>query len=56
MESKHIMNSNYYKLFMKLTGTKYGKNLLLKGIPFIYKKKDYDIVIMVLCFENYQNL
>lgn len=30
------MNSNYYKLFMKLTGTKYGKNLLLKGIPFIY--------------------
>ena len=30
------MNSNYYKLFLKLTKTEYGKGLLLKGRPFIY--------------------
>lgn len=33
------MNSNYFKLFMKMTKVKYGKKLLLKGRPFIYNAK-----------------
>lgn len=33
------MNSNWFKLFMNLTGVKYGRNLLLKGIPVIFNKK-----------------
>ena len=33
------MNSNFFKLAMKATGVQYGKDLLLKGIPFIYNKK-----------------
>lgn len=32
------MNSNYYKLILKLTHTTYGKNLLLKGAPVIFNK------------------
>lgn len=32
------MNSNWFKLFMKLNKVQYGKNLLLKGVPFIYNK------------------
>ena len=32
------MNSNWFKLVMKLTKVKYGKNLILKGIPFIFNK------------------
>lgn len=30
------MNSNWFKLILKCTGITYGKNLLLKGVPFIY--------------------
>jgi len=30
------MNSNWFKLAMKLTKVKYGKKLLLKGIPIIF--------------------
>lgn len=30
------MNSNWFKLVMKATKVKYGKNLLLKGIPIIF--------------------
>ena len=33
------MNSNWFKLVMKATGTEYGKNLLLKGVPVIFNKK-----------------
>ena len=29
------MNSNWFKLVMKMTKVKYGKNLLLKGVPII---------------------
>ncbi len=29
------MNSNWFKLVMRIAGIEYGKNLLLKGIPFI---------------------
>lgn len=39
------MNSNYYKLFMKLNKAQYGKNLLLKGCPFIYNKKGAQLSI-----------
>ncbi len=39
------MNSNWYKLFLKLNKVRYGKNLLLKGIPFIYAKNGSEIKI-----------
>lgn len=39
------MNSNYYKLFMKLTKVKYGKKLLLKGKPFVFNKKGATLII-----------
>lgn len=32
------MNSNWYKIFLKINKVKYGRNLLLKGMPFIYAK------------------
>lgn len=32
------MNSNWFKLVMKMTRVEYGKNLLLKGIPVIFNK------------------
>lgn len=32
------MNSNWFKLIMKITGVEYGKNLQLKGIPVIFNK------------------
>jgi hypothetical protein len=32
------MNSNYYKLVMKLLKIEYGKKLLLKGCPLIFNK------------------
>lgn len=32
------MNSNWFKLVMKATKVKYGKNLLLKGMPVIFNK------------------
>ncbi|MBS6764934.1 MAG: acyltransferase [Clostridium sp.] len=32
------MNSNWFKLAMKVTKVKYGKNLLLKGMPVIFNK------------------
>ena len=32
------MNSNWFKLVMKMTKTKYGKKLLLKGVPVIFNK------------------
>lgn len=39
------MNSNYYKLFMKINKCKFGKNLLLKGCPVIFNKVGASIVI-----------
>lgn len=32
------MNSNWFKLVMKMTRVEYGKNLLLKGVPVIFNK------------------
>lgn len=32
------MNSNWFKLLMKVTKVEYGKNLLLDGVPVIFNK------------------
>ena len=32
------MNSNWFKLVMKMTKVECGKNLLLKGVPIIFNK------------------
>ena len=39
------MNSNWYKLVMKATKVRFGKNLLLKGCPFIFNKKGAELTI-----------
>ena len=39
------MNSNWFKLVMKVTRVKYGKNLLLKGIPVIFNKSGASLTI-----------
>ena len=39
------MNSNWFKLVMKLTKVKYGKNLLLKGVPVIFNKSGAELII-----------
>lgn len=39
------MNSNYFKIVMRLLKIAYGKNLLLKGCPIIYNKGGARIVI-----------
>lgn len=33
------MNSNWFKVIMKMTKVKYGKNLVLKGVPVIFNAK-----------------
>lgn len=33
------MDSSWFKLFMRVTGVRYGKNLRLKGIPIIFNKR-----------------
>lgn len=43
------MNSNWFKIFLGLQRVKYGKNLLLKGIPFIFNKKGADLSIGANC-------
>ena len=39
------MNSNWFKLFLRVTKIKFGRNLLLKGIPFIYNSPEAEIKI-----------
>lgn len=39
------MNSNWFKMVMKTTKVKYGKNLLLKGIPVIFNKNGAKLII-----------
>ena len=39
------MNSNWFKLVMKMTKVKYEKKLLLKGMPVIFNKKGASLVI-----------
>lgn len=39
------MDSNWFKVVLKITRVKYGKNLLLKGIPVIYNKCGAELTI-----------
>lgn len=39
------MSSNWYKLVMKASKVRFGKNLLLKGCPFIFNKKGAELTI-----------
>lgn len=39
------MNSNWFKILMKATNVKYGKNLLLKGAPVIFNKSGANLII-----------
>lgn len=39
------MNSNWFKILMKITKVKYGKNLLLKGVPVIFNKSGANLTI-----------
>lgn len=39
------MNSNWFKILMKVTRVKYGKNLLLKGCPVIFNKSGASLTI-----------
>lgn len=39
------MNSNWFKAVLRLTKVKYGKNLLLKGIPVIFNKRGAELTI-----------
>jgi len=39
------MNSNWFKFFMKANRVKYGKNLILKGVPIIYNKSKAKLIL-----------
>lgn len=39
------MNSNWFKIIMKMTNVEYGKSLLLKGVPVIFNKSGAKIKI-----------
>ncbi len=39
------MNCNWFKLLMRATKVKYGKNVLLKGVPVIFNKGGAELVI-----------
>lgn len=39
------MNSNWFKFVLRATKVKYGKNLLLKGIPIIFNKAKAELTI-----------
>ena len=39
------MNSNWFKIVMKATKVKYGKKLVLKGVPVIFNKKGATLLI-----------
>lgn len=39
------MNSNWFKLIMRITKVEYGNNLLLKGTPIIFNKDGAKLII-----------
>lgn len=39
------MNSNWFKIFLQLNNVRYGKGLLLKGVPIIFSKSKNNIII-----------
>lgn len=40
-----MLNSNWFKILMQITRVKYGKNLLLEGVPIIFNKTGAKLVI-----------
>lgn len=40
-----MLNSNFFKLILRIQKIKFGKNLLLKGVPVIYKKRGSKLVL-----------
>lgn len=46
------MSSNWFKLAMKATKVKYGKGLLLKGVPVIFNKRGAELEIGDNCTIN----
>lgn len=48
------MNSNWFKLVMKMTKVEYGKNLLLKGAPIIFNKGGAKLKIGEKCHDQEQ--
>lgn len=45
MREESGMNSNWFKIIMKLTKVEYGKNLLLKGVPVIFNMSGANLKI-----------
>lgn len=43
------MNSNWFKIIMKATKVKYGKGLVLKGVPVIFNKSGAELMIGENC-------
>lgn len=43
------MNSNWFKIVMRITKVQYGKKLLLKGVPVIFNKKGAKLCIGENC-------
>ena len=39
------MNSNWFKTVMRMTKVRYGKDLLLKGVPIIFNQKGAELTI-----------
>lgn len=39
------MNSNWYKIFLRFNRVHYGKNLTLKGVPFIFSRSGSSLYI-----------
>lgn len=39
------MNSNWFKLVMKVTKVKFGENLKLQGMPVIFNKSGAGLII-----------
>lgn len=39
------MNDNWFKVIMKVMGIKYGKGLILKGVPVIFNKRGAELII-----------
>ncbi len=39
------MNSNWFKIFLKISKVQYGKKLLMKGIPVVYNSRGAELTI-----------
>ena len=43
------MNSNWFKLLMKATGVRWGRGLVLKGVPVIYNSRGAQLTLGSRC-------